>query len=462
MTNIPRADNGTDAQQPTAVARHLIKGGSAALVIKLAAAGLAYLMFVVPARLMSEAEYGRFGFAFSLATFLTLVAIFGQHTAILRFWPEFFGKGQVARAKGALVLGYKAVFIGSLLTIGVVAVAVLVVHILDQAAGASYLFAAGVLALPLALAEYQGSAMRAAGSVVFALLPREIVWRGGVIVIMLSLAATGTTLSAMSLLWICAGLLIILVAVQGGAFRHQISTRFSAVNASYDVPGWRSASLGFWALAILGILSQTSDVIVLGIFLTPEETGGYFLALKTASLLSLPLLAANVVAAPLMSQYFHADRLMDVQRICRLISATLAIPTLAAFLVLVLLGDVILAFVGTGYIDAYGVLIVLAVGFTVNTLCGTSASLLMMTGYEKNILKILLFVQIVMLAAQCILIPIFGPIGASIANAASQVAWNVWVRQFAVNVIGIDPTILSIFRRPNEPPVLCRFSKKYK
>ena len=75
------------------------------LFIKVATAGLTYLMYVVLSRVMGVTEYGYFAFGLSLATILAIGANFGQQTAILRYWPEEMVAGRPQKALEALRSG---------------------------------------------------------------------------------------------------------------------------------------------------------------------------------------------------------------------------------------------------------------------------------------------------------------------------------------------------------------------
>src|SRR5690606_9827552 len=75
------------------------------LLIKVATAGLTYLMYVILSRLMGVDEYGYFAFGLSLATILAIGANYGQQTAILRYWPEESVAGRPQKALEALRSG---------------------------------------------------------------------------------------------------------------------------------------------------------------------------------------------------------------------------------------------------------------------------------------------------------------------------------------------------------------------
>src|ERR1700712_850714 len=215
---------------PRSDLRSLLKSGLSkslvSLFIKVATAGLTYIMYVIFSRLMGITEYGYFAFGLALATILAIGANFGQQTAILRYWPEAMVAGRPEHALVALRSGGAITLIAS---------GVLVVALVAVAAGTSvfdhgpvaHLYAAAALILPLALAEYWSSALRAQGSVWTGLSPRDLIWRS---VLPLAVVALyygfGVTLSGWAALLLTAavlGLSLMLQYMLARARRYEIA-----------------------------------------------------------------------------------------------------------------------------------------------------------------------------------------------------------------------------------------------
>ena len=90
----------------------LARGGMAALIIKIGGAGLSFLMFLMLARAMSAEEYGRFGFAFSLATLLAVVGSFGFRSLVLRYAAAYAADGAIELERGVIRHGYVVTALG--------------------------------------------------------------------------------------------------------------------------------------------------------------------------------------------------------------------------------------------------------------------------------------------------------------------------------------------------------------
>ena len=429
---------------PRGLLRELLSNGAKAGVIKVAAITLSYLFLIVLARNVTEAEYGRYGFAISLLVFLGVLANGGQPMAILRFWPQYLGQGDPARAKGALVLGFGTVLAASLGVMLLAALAVSLAKLFHPQLTTGYLYAAAFMILPAGLAAFQSSALRAQGSVVGAMLPTGVLHRGGLFLALLLLLHWGKMVTAESILWISALVWLLVLMPQTVGILAGARKSVAAEAADYRIAGWRSSCAVFLALALLDALSHSADVIVLGLYFGPEQTGGYFAALKVASLFLMFFGAANVLTGPMISRAFHSGDLAEVQRICRTVSGMMLLPALLGLAILVLAGRQILGLFGPAYAEAHLLMVVLASGTACVILAGPSATVLMMTGHERTFLKIQAVSRVSMVATQIVLVPLLGPLGAALGHAFWSIVLCLSNRYFVRRRLGVEPSVASL------------------
>ncbi len=431
---------------PASLLRYFITHGSAASAIKLTAVILSYLFLILLARNVDAAEYGRYGFAISLTVFLGILANCGQGMAILRFWPQFLAGDDPARAKGVMIRSYGTVLVGAGATVGLAFLVVTLAKVINPGLDAGYLYAAAFLTFPSTLAAYQGAAMRALGFVARAMLPTEIFHRGFMVLALLYLIGSRLQLSAELMLWTSGLLWLVLLVPQAIKIVSEMRRQAPGVEPNLDIPAWRGASLGLWGLGVLGILSQSSDVVVLGLYLGPEETGSYFVALKVATMFVIFFAVSNVLTAPMISRSFHGGDRAEVQRICRTMCSLMVVPALAGLLVVIFAGDLVLGLFGPGFAESHLVFVILSAGFVITVLAGPANLLLTMTGHEGKYLQILGSTRIAMVLAQVLLIPVLGPLGAAVGNALGQLGLVIWTRWFAIRHLAVDPTVFCLLR----------------
>jgi O-antigen/teichoic acid export membrane protein len=430
-----------------ALAARVFGSGFAAVLVKIAAAGLGYLMFVIMAKLMPPNEYGKFAFGFNLAIVASTVAGVGATTAILRFWPEYDVKGQSALAQGALRAGAAWTAIASVV-VGLLVI--ILAPAIAKASGmgnAAHIMMVGLLGPAMAFSEFASAALRAKGITLWALAPRDVIWRAGLPVVAALIAWNSGMIDAATGLFAAAGLLLSITALQGLYALRQFGT---AASPQYDLPLWRRATVPMWGSAILFALVQQFDVVIAAMYLPAAETGAYFAAQKTASLLTLFLIAGNLVGAPMISSHYHANDKPGLQRLCGYLSIGIAAPTVLGFLFLVVLGGGLLGLFGASFALAYPILLILAAAATFDSLAGPTAYFLQMSGRESTYLKIMALTYAGVLVLQFLLAPIWGAAGIAIPTALGVIVWNVAAVVILRRQTGVDPSIFGLsnyFRR---------------
>ena len=445
MTQVPADSDLIAARKaPVSLLRYCLTHGSASVAIKLTAVILSYLFLILLARSVDEAEYGRYGFAISLTVFLGILANCGQGMAVLRFWPQFQAREDLARAKGVLIRSYATVLVGACIVVGLAFSVATLAKLINPGLDTSYLYAAAFLTFPSALASYQAAAMRALGFVARAMLPTEIFHRSFMVIALLYMIGASLQLSAALVLWISGLLWLVCLVPQAIKILSEMRRQAPSTRATLDIPAWRRASLGLWGLGVLGILSQSSDVVVLGFYYGPEQTGSYFVALKVAALFLVFFAVTNALVAPMISRAFHGGDRDEVQRICRTICSLIALPAIGGLLIVVFAGHHVLGLFGPGFEESHLIFGILSAGFVVNVLSGPANLLLTMTGHEGKYLRILGTTRIAMVLAQVLLIPVMGPLGAAVGSTLGQLALAIWTRWSAIRHLAVDPTVLCL------------------
>lgn len=417
----------------------------ASLVIKVATAGLAYLAYVVLSRVMNPVEYGYFAFGLSLATLLSIGACLGQQTAILRYWPEEMVAGRRDRAINALRSGAALVVItGIALTAGLI-LAGFILDALDHGPMA-HVYAGASLILPMAAAEYFSSALRAQGSVWTALFPRDVIWRLTLPVAAITFFSLGVILVGWTALILTSALLVLALAVQ---FWTAGQRKYEIMPGSAGLPQyWRDHSTATrWFLlgTVLDSAALNIDIILVGLFVSPESAGIYFNAFRTAGLLTLFMFAITLVAAPMVAQHYHAGEMRKAQAITAFCAWAGFLFSLVVFAGFVIFGDLILSLFGGTHRDGVAILILLSVGLLFDAATGPSRIVMMMTGHERDYVRIFGGITVAGMAVQVAVIPIWGVVGAAAVNMAARILAQLAIAWWSRRKIGLDTSLLGLF-----------------
>jgi O-antigen/teichoic acid export membrane protein len=414
------------------------------LVIKVATAGLTYLMYVILSRLMGITEYGYFAFGLSLATILAIGANFGQQTAILRYWPEEIVAGRPEKALDALRAGGAVTVIAGF---GITLILLAGGAVAGSAGLPSWHIAASAaLILPLALAEYWSSVLRAQGSVWTALTPRDIVWRVAVPLLVVALWYAGVSLSGAAALLLTATILALSLGLQwmlARARKYEIAPGTSGLRDYWSERGKPSRS--FFLGTVLDSAALNVDIILVGLLVAPAAAGIYFNAFRTAGLLTLFMFAITLVVAPMVSQHYHAGEMRKAQAITALCAWAGFVFSLAVFAGFLVFGEQILGLFGEGQEQGKLILILLSIGLLVDAATGPSRIVLMMTGHEGAYVRIFGSIVLAGILVQLAVIPVWGLLGAAVVNMLARIAAQLAIAWFAHRRIGLDTTLLGAF-----------------
>lgn len=414
------------------------------LGIKVATAGLTYLTYVVLSRTQTESEYGHFAFGLALATVLAILAGMGQSTAVLRLWPQLRAQGEKGDAEAVVAAGSAITIGASLILAGLLCVlAVASIPFLPPRETINHFIGAAFLILPMALAEYNSSVLRAQGSLWTALLPRDIVWRLALPAAVMALFALGVVLSGPDALTLSAALLIgALVLQMSVALRrnYAVLPRVAPVRQHWQ----RWGSLSKWLLlgALIETFTLNADVILVGLMLDLESSGLYFNAFRTAGLMTLFTFAIELVIAPMVAEHYHSGAMRKAQAITALCAWAGFVFSLVIFALFLFFGEFILSLFGPSYAEGTLVLLLLAFGLLFDAVTGPSKIVMMMTGHERAYVGIFGAIMGIGFLVQIAVIPIWGIVGAAAVNMGARILAQVAIALWCRYRIGLDTSLL--------------------
>jgi O-antigen/teichoic acid export membrane protein len=416
------------------------------LLIKVATAGLTYAMYVVLSRTMGATEYGYFAFGLSLATLLSIGASMGQQTAVLRYVPEEQVAGRHEKAVDAVRAGGALVLVASLVLSALVIAAAIAMSLVTSGPVA-HIYAAAALVLPMAFAEYWSSALRAQGSVWTALTPRDILWRLVVPLLVVALFAAGAALGGWGALLLTAVVLALALGLQYLLARrrnYEIAWGFGPLRDYWREHG--VATRWFLIGAVIDSAALNADTIFIGLMVDPASAGVYFNAFRTAGLLTLFMFAITLVVAPMVSRHYHAGEMRSAQAITALCAWAGFVFSLGVFGLYVVFGTTVLGLFGEHTENGYWVLILLSIGLLFDAATGPSRIVMMMTGHERDYVRIFGGIMLVGLVVEIAVIPFWGLLGAAAVNAGSRAFATLFIAWWNRRHIGIDTSLLGAFR----------------
>jgi O-antigen/teichoic acid export membrane protein len=195
------------------------------------------------------------------------------------------------------------------------------------------------------------------------------------------------------------------------------------------------------ALAASELALQNTDLLVISSYLTPADVGIYFAAAKTMSL----ILFVHFAVGSAVAQRFSALKARgdDAELLAFVKDAVnwTFWPSLAAALIILVLGLPLLSLFGSEFTSGYPVMFILVVGFLLRSAVGPVELLLNMLGQQAACATVLAVTAILNLALNLMFVPAFGLVGAALSTATSLAVAAVANAIVARRTLGIDTVI---------------------
>lgn len=387
--------------------------------------GLNFLYNIVLARVLGATDYGLY--ALGLATFnlLSVFALAGLDSAVLRFLPACSGQGKEGEAILAvhihilLSLLFGSIF-GFVLWVGAASVAG---ALFDKSALIPVL-----LILAVGIPAFTGS------SVLVAMLQvlHDVKWRTTIKYVCEPLAKILLTMILFWLGWSIEGAavafvaaLVLSVVLALVPLRHFFTSEVSRSSGGISYSEVLKFSLPVWGGLLFNIIAVKSDVLLLGYWAPASEVGIYSIAFQTSAIIALILGSLESIAIPLLGHGVVQADLSRVEKVLQIIlrwSLTISLPL---FLVMSLFAQDIVLLFGKAFEHGALCLAILAIGQIINAATATTHNVLLLAGFSRVIMWNSLITGLAQVGLNLLLIPKFGAIGAAVGTTAGLVLVNV-------------------------------------
>jgi O-antigen/teichoic acid export membrane protein/thymidylate kinase len=440
------------AQSQPELARRMASASLWAFVIYVGGAGLTCVAQLVIARTIGAASYGVYSYVLAWTTLLSYIAALGFNTVLLRYVPAYSATGQWPLARGVIQFAFgRSLLVGMLIAICGVATALFLAETLQRELAVS--LAVGMATVPLVALYVLGSAtVRALGGIISAIAPERFV-RDGLMVILLLLAVAFkvTPIDATTVLIALMASCAVTAGVVGLSIRKLWPSQLRSVVPAYATRDWWQLGCPVMIMIGVEVLMSRAGVIILGWTGDPHEAGIFALGLNLALFLILPRMAVGTFFSPNVSR-LHAHRneaaLQSLFARATVLSLT---GTVVLALPLLLLTVPLLRFFGEEFVATSPVAQILVVGQIFAAATGPQQNLLTMTGHERAAATITAIGAVINVAACAIGIAFFGVMGAAVATAATNVAWNTAMAIYIYKRVNVTAGLLFAvveFRRP--------------
>lgn len=425
----------------------LSKGALKSISVRVFSLLMGFLLQLVLARSLSDIDFGNYVYVITLIGFLTLFGVIGLDTASRRFIPEFLVNGEAKKLIKyfyfSFIIAFTTSFLISFSGFTLIKSGILV---LDE--GLSESLKTGFILFPIVVMLYLLVAqIEAKKWILSAQIPFHIA-RPFLIIctVFTAIYLLNTDINAVGMLWINISVSLLIAVVLFGflmkAYRLKLQNGVKIFDQTSSA--WLKVALPLFMTTGLHLILAQADVLLIGYFLGTTNAGYYAVALKLASLVLLGLTAVNVVAAPIISEYFTAGKIRELQKVITQIIIIVTLISITLGTLMIILDKFILSLYGVNFIRSQNALTILVVANILNTFTGSISVLLAMTHNHIQLLKILIFAATMNIVMNIILIPIYSIEGAAIATLISTLIWNSLMYFTVKKQLRLDSSPLSI------------------
>lgn len=423
----------------------LVRGAIGSFVVKIFAVAIAFALHILLARLLGANQYGIYVYTLTCVNIMVILSMLGLNNSLVLLAAAYKAQQKWDMLRGIFRRSTQTVITVSVLIglIGGIVVWCIRDHISSDQTITFYI---ALTALPiLTLAKLQEVGLRSIKSVI----------------------KSGLLLGVIHPLLVAAMVCIFFFCLRRSIFANQVMivTFIAAVitfstgrlwvaralpdsvretRPVYADRIWLKMSLPLLLIDGAYLLLSRVDMIMIGAILGTKEAGIYAAASRIVILVTLGLLAANTIIAPLIAELYSTGNIKDLQRIVILAARGTFVFTLVACVGLGITGKYILALFGQSFIVAFFPLLILLTGRLISTLSGPVEYLMVMTRYQAMAGLIMVISLAVNIAMNSLLIPTMGLTGAAIATAFTTILWNITMLLYVRRKLGINPTIIPV------------------
>jgi len=403
--------------------QELLRGASVAFSLKVLAAGLAFGLNVVLARLLGAEGSGIFFLAFTIVFIVSAIGRVGMENALVRFIAANIAANQPGKVLGVyrMAMFYSLIAAALLSTLLYLLAPWMSQVIFTKPELTKPLTLMAIAVVPLALLTLHASALQGLKKIAESILVLSVT-----VPLLTSLIAfffvPGYGINAAVIGYLLATIVTLLL---GRWFWRKTVDSFKTHFAGFDRSELLASSIPLLGVVLMNIVITWSPMLFLGVWESSENIGVYSAASRTAVLTSFVLVAVNSIAAPKFAALYQQGDIQALGVVARSsakIMIVLATPVLLLFL---LFPEWILSLFGEEFKQGAVVLMILSAGQFINVATGSVGYLLMMSGQERLMRNNLLFSATVGVLLILWLVPNYGIVGGAISAAITLSMQNI-------------------------------------
>lgn len=194
---------------------------------------------------------------------------------------------------------------------------------------------------------------------------------------------------------------------------------------NYEPKIWNKTAIPLFILGSVQVISQHSDIFILGLLTSDDNVGVYKSMYQISILIIFSLSAINAISAPYIVREIEYNNQSGLKQLLFKFCFINSVISIIIALPFIICGDFFVNLLyGNDYESGITCLKILILGRIINSIFGSSNHFLKMLGEEKKATKGIVLGVILGIILNIILVPNYGINGAAIASSSALVFWN--------------------------------------
>ena len=237
--------------------------------------------------------------------------------------------------------------------------------------------------------------------------------------------AVATDMTAEAALVLYIGSMALTAVLEALLLRRSLPDAIHASEQRFRRKDWVATARPLFVAQLALAALQVVDLLVVGAILGAAEAALYGVATRVAVLGRVVNSGLESVVSPRISKAYASGTPGDIQGIVDQTIRISAAPTLGFALLVALAADPVLSLLGSEYVDARSVLLILLVGNVTNALTGPSGFVISMTGSEWTYAAVMGAHAVGLTVLSFWLGWTHGIVGVAIGRSLINVSWNM-------------------------------------
>jgi O-antigen/teichoic acid export membrane protein len=439
-----------------AVRNRLMIGMSGLLSLRVSFGAMSFVLTVLLARTLGDQGFGTYSYALAWAMLLGAPAVLGMDQLLVREVAAYSVKSQWNLLRGILRAANGTVLIASVF---LAAVAAGIAWMLRGRAAPELIrtFWVGLLLVPLiSLTRLRQATLQGLHRVVFGSIPERLILPALFLAALAIVRVSHLPLAASTAMALNVAATGVAFVVGAWLLQRNLPAPVRSAPPAYEGALWARSAVPILLFSGAGVIFAQADILILGSLKGSAVVGLYGVADKSAELLSFVLVAQNAAFASTAATLYAQKDLSGLQRLTSRIGRVTLLVTLPLGVVFIGFGHWFLVrFYGVAFRPAVPALAVLSIGQMVNVASGLNGMLLIMTGHERDVFRIVGVSAAVNIGLNFFLITKWGMTGAAIANTSSLLLLNAFATIMLYRRTGIHSTAFGVELLRNIPKSDC-------